>query len=219
MPQDWYVSNGSSKRVGGGLPYTDGPRLLRFTNSVRAFEYGLLVQNITTKEKAAWAKFGDKSGRSQLTMHPGRYILRYKLCNWNNPEFAPVTIAIEDSNGQEVASVTYTPNVNIGGKTTERLTGVGQQTFEFDIPEKGDYVIVFYADAARNADFVLGQASILAKEYGTTDINLLTPDTPSSTRHLSDQTIYDLQGRKVQEFKGSKAKGVYIQGGKKYVVK
>ena len=224
VPQDWYVSNGSAKRVGGGLPYADGPRVLHFTNSVRNFEYGLLVQNATSKEKAAWAKFGDKSARSQMTLYPGRYIMRYKLCNWNQPEFAPVTICVEDLSGQEVASVTYTPNVNFAGKTTERFSGVGQQTFEFDIPEKGEYVLVFYA--AKNADFVLGQATIQAKEYGTTGIHNLIPDNPSPARSLPEQAIYDLQGRKVQEFKGSKVqggrllpKGIYIQNRKKVVIK
>ena len=120
IPQDWYVSSGSSKRSGGGLPYTAGPRTLRFTNSTRAFQYGLLVQNSSGKEKAAWARYGDKEGRSRLTLHEGHYIIKYKLCNWNRSEFSPVTIAIEDLSGQEVVAQTYTPTVNIGGKVDNK---------------------------------------------------------------------------------------------------
>lgn len=45
VPQNWYVSNGKVKRAGGGLPFTSGCRLLRFTNESRGFEYGLFVQS------------------------------------------------------------------------------------------------------------------------------------------------------------------------------
>lgn len=51
VPQNWYVCNGKIKRVGGGLPYSNGCRLLHFTNTKRGFEYGLLVQNPGGKEK------------------------------------------------------------------------------------------------------------------------------------------------------------------------
>ena len=216
VPQDWYVTNGSTKRAGGGTAYTNGPRILRFTSSARSFEYGLLVQNATNKAKTAWAKYGDKTARSTLTMHPGHYLMRYKVCNWNQPEFSPVTIAIEDLNGQEVASETYTPTVNIGGDTGNKFSGVPQKSFEFDILEKGDYVIVFYTDAARNADFVLGQLMIQAKEYYTTGIN---------TMHNAQSTwpkgIFDLSGRKIEESKSSNGQlkpGFYIIDGRKTVV-
>ena len=72
--------------AGGGLAYTSGPRTLRFTNSTRAFQYGLLVQNTSGKEKGAWARFGDEAGRSHLTLHAGHYIVKYKVCNWNREE-------------------------------------------------------------------------------------------------------------------------------------
>ena len=221
VPQNWYVSNGSAKRVGGGLPYTDGPRILHFTNSTRAFEYGLLVQNATSKEKAAWAKFGDKTARSTLTLHAGHYVIKYKLCNWNQPEFTPVIVAIEDVSGQEVASQTYTPTINIGGKTSNKFIGVNQQTFEFDIPENGDYVIVFYTDAVKNADFVLGQITIQAMEFSTTGIKDI--DTPPHNHLLfGENGCFDLSGRKITENKLSNDQlkpGLYIINGRKVVIK
>ena len=213
IPQDWYVSSGSSKRSGGGLPYTAGPRTLRFTNSTRAFQYGLLVQNSSGKEKAAWARYGDKEGRSRLTLHEGHYIIKYKLCNWNRSEFSPVTIAIEDLSGQEVVAQTYTPTVNIGGKVDNKFTGVDQETFEFDIPETGDYVIVIYADAAKNADFVLGQLNIQAKEFVVTGIRSID----NRPRTNGDgETWYDLSGRRLSDKPNQK--GIYINKGNKVVI-
>ena len=212
VPQNWYVCNGSAKRAGGGLPYTDGPRILHFTNSTKAFEYGLLVQNATSKEKAAWAKFGVKAGRSALTLHAGHYVIKYKVCNWNRPEFSPVTLAIENLDGQEMASQTYLPTVNIGNNTGNKFSGVQQQTFEFDIAETGDYVIVFYTDAARNADFVLGSISIQASSFVPTGINeRLSSDTRRPT------AVYDLTGRKLsaEQLK----RGIYIIDGRKTVIR
>ena len=214
VPQDWYVSNGSSSttRVGGGLPFTTGPRILRFTNATRGFDYGLLIQNSTGKEKAAWAKFGVKNARSTMTLHAGRYALSYRIYNWNQPEFTPVTIAIEDANGQEVASKTYTPTKNIGGNTGNQFSGVRQQKFEFDIAGTGEYVIAFYTAATKNADFVLGPVSIQAKEYYETGIR----STKATDRHVSGNPIYDLSGRQMRD--GQLQRGIYIKDGRKMVV-
>jgi hypothetical protein len=212
IPQNWYVSYGSTKRVGGGLPYTSGSRILRFTNSTKAFEYGLLIQNSTGKEKAAWAKFGVKEARSSLSLHAGHYAIKYKICNWNQPKFTPVTIAIEDINGQEVASTTYTPTVNIGNNTANKFSGVSQKTFEFDIAETGNYTIVLYADATRNADFVLGQLSIQATKFISTGItNYSSPNTQDPS------IVYDLTGRQLPT--GHLKPGIYIVGGKKTVIR
>ena len=214
IPQDWYACSGSTKRSGGGLPYTAGPRTLRFTSSTRAFQYGLLVQNTSGKEKGAWARFGDKEGRSRLTLHEGHYVIKYKLCNWNRAEFSPVTIVIEDLSGQETVSQTYTPTVNIGGKTDNKFTGVTQETFEFDIPKTGDYVIAIYADAARNSDFVLGQLSIQALEFSNTGIHSIDND----LRVIGNGDIwYDLGGRRFSD--KPTQKGIYINKGVKVVMK
>ena len=210
VPQDWYVSNGSKTIVGGGLPNNSGPRLLHFTNDHRAFNYGLLVQNATNNEKAAWAKFGDKTGRSTMALHAGHYILKYRIYNWNCPEFSPVTIAIERSNGEIVASKEYTPTVNIGGNTANEFSGIRQQKFEFDIAKTGHYVLVFYTDSKKNADFVLGPVSIQVKEFCESGIK--------ETTAVSGQcsTIYDLSGRRMKE--GKLTPGLYIIDGRKTVI-
>ena len=213
VPQDWYVSNGSSSttRVGGGLPYTNGPRILHFTNDSRAFDYGLLIQNATGKEKAAWAKFGVNTARSTMTLKAGSYTLSYRIYNWNQPEFTPVTIAVEDINGQEVASTEYMPTKNIGGDTGNKFTGVRQQKIDFEITKDGEYVFAFYADAVKNADFVLGIVYLKAKEFFTSGIKEVSPS--ASDLRLS---TFDLNGRRIND--GQMKRGIYIKNGRKVVI-
>ena len=210
VPQDWYVTNGNAKRIGGGLPYSSGNRILRFTNSSKGFEYGLLVQNTLGKEKSAWAKFGNKNARSTMTLYGGHYLFRYKICNWNQPSFSPVTIVIEDTDGNEIASQVYTPTTNIGNSTGNKFTAT-LQNFEFDIPETGDYVLAIYANSAKNSDFVLGQAYLQAKSFLATGITNVTKD---EKRHSSD--AYDLSGRRVN--KELLKSGLYIINGRKTLV-
>jgi hypothetical protein len=210
VPQNWYVSNGRLKRIGGGLPYTSGCRILHFTNSQRGFEYGLLVQNPGGKEKSAWAKFGDKTGRSSMTLHAGHYVIKSRLCNWDQPEFTSAIYTIENLNGEEVASEVFTPTVNIGGNTANKFSNGKGQTFEFDIPETGDYVFTIYTDAVKNADFVLCMATLQAKEFYETGIKDID-------RLQETKSCYDLSGRRLS--KESLKPGLYIIGGRKVMVK
>jgi hypothetical protein len=184
---------------------------LHFTHENRAIEYGLLVQNTAGKEKGAYAKFGVKKARSTVTLYAGHYALKYRLYNWNQPESSPVIIVIEDANGEEVASKTYKPTVNIGGKTDKAFGGARQQTFEFDINYPGEYVVAFYTDAAKNADFVLGLVSLQAKEYTITGISDIHREAIDHHRY------YDLYGRRVEE--GQLQPGIYILDGRKIVIR
>lgn len=215
VPQDWYVSNGtrSTTRVGGGLPYTSGPRLLHFTNEEqRGMEYGLLVQNSAGKEKAAFAKFGVSTARSNMMLSAGSYTVRYRLYNWNRPDFSPITVVIEDANGQEVASTVCKPTKNIGGKTSNAFPGVRQPTLEFNITQPGYYVIAFYADAEKDADFVLGVPTIKVTEYGEAGI-----ENVANSEKLRDKSYYDLNGRRLNA--QPSRPGIYITGGKTVVIK
>ena len=219
VPEGWYVTSGSTKRTGGITTYTNGTRLLRFTNSVKAFEYGLLVQNTTGKEKAAWAKFGVKNARSALTLHVGRYALKHKLCNWDQPEFTPVIISIQKANGEEVAADTITPTVNIGGNVANKFTRMTMEIFEFTIPETDDYVIVLYADATRNADFLLGQLTLQGVEYGTTDIKGIADFGETNRQSVNPKTVnpIDLNGRQLRP--GQLKRGPYIINGRKVIIR
>ena len=217
VPQDWCVTNGRSMRVGGGLPFTSGNRLLHFTNESRGFEYGLLVQNPRGREKAEFARYGDESARSHMTLHAGQYTLKYILCNWDQPEFTPVIIAIEDTNGQEVASETFTPTVNIGGNTANKFSSGRGRTFNFEIPETGNYVLSYYTDAIAYADFVLGFSTLQVKSFDETGLQEISHENPQSQKN----GCFDLSGRKIEESKLENAQlkpGIYIIGGKKVVI-
>lgn len=220
VPQNWQVCNGTTKRIGGGMPYTDGCRILHFTATSRGMDYGLLVQNARSKAKAAWAKYGVSAARSTLTLHAGHYAIKYKVCNWDQPEFSPVTLAILDASGQEVATETYTPTINIGGNTANKFAKLTQQIFEFDIANTGDYIICFYTDGARNADFVLGQVVLQAKEFAT-GIKFVDMQSVGSTE-VDDKGFYDLNGRWIADGKKpitSLHPGIYIKNRRKILVK
>lgn len=117
-----------------------------------------------------------------------------------------------------MASQTYTPTVNIGNNTANKFSGVTQQTFEFDVPETGDYVIAIYADATRHADFVLGTLTIQALSYvtaGIHEINVLP---------VKGETVYDLSGRRIDNGQwkmenGQLKRGIYVINGRKTIVK
>ena len=216
VPQNWYVCNGKTKRVGGGLPYTSGCRLLYLPNG--GFQYGLFVENPGGREKAAWAKFGESAARSHMTLHAGQYLLKSRVCNWNRPEYSPVTYTIETTDGQVVASNTFTINKNIGGNTNNTFSTGKGQTFEFDIPETGEYVFSVYTDAEKNADFVFGMGKLQVKSFNTTGIQEMTRDNVPSTKN----GCYDLSGRKIADdilSDGQLKPGLYIIDGRKIVIR
>ena len=213
VPQNWSVCNGKITRVGGGMPYTSGCRLLRFTNENRGFEYGLLVTNPGGQEKAAWARFGDPAARSHMTLHAGHYSLKSRVVNWDQPDHTSVIYAIENSNGQEVATKTFKPSINIGGSTANKFSNGRGQTFDFDIPETGDYVLSFYTDAVKNADFVLGMATLQVKSFTETGIKEISRD----DLPFAKKGCFDLSGRRVSE-KNLKP-GIYIIDGRQVMIK
>ena len=218
VPQDWMVTNGRTKRVGGGLPYDSGCRLLKFTSENRGFDYGLLVQSPGGKEKSAYARYGDESARSHLTLHAGQYSLKLKLCNWNQPEFTPVIITIESPNGEVVAEKTFTPTKNIGGDTSNQFSSGRGQIFDFDIQETGQYVITYYTDAVKNADFVLGFATLQAKSFAEDGIQ----ESQKADLQQAANGCFDISGRKIADGKfidGKLKPGLYIISGRKVVVR
>ena len=162
---------------------------------------------MTGAPKAGYARFGDEGCTSTLTFYPGRYQLAYKVCNWNQPNFSPVTIAVETLDGQEVCSEVFTPEVNVGNAADKAFATIYNQYFVFDIQEKGRYVITFYTADAPWADLVIGQSNLYYKgaNTGITEVQTANEDTP----------CYNLSGMPVAEPKA----GIYIKGGKKVIFK
>lgn len=209
VPAGWITYDGNEKRTGYKGGFSQGCRLLQMTGSQHSFNYGLYFRNIYGKKQEGYAKYAAKGSTATLVFTPGRYELRYKICNWNRSQFSPVTICIERADdATAVASQQYTPTVNIGNSASNSFTGVTQETFEFSIAESGCYTLAFYADAAEWADAIIGSLAIAPIAYGATGIS-----NTQSGEQMTNDNCYDLQGRKVTQMR----KGIYIVEGKKIV--
>ncbi len=207
LPAGWVTFDGSEKRVGYGSGYSQGCRVLQFTGSPRGLDYGLYFRNMEGKAHQGWAKFGLSESGTTISMAPGHYTLKYKICNWNKPDFAPIELSIEKRTGSvSVASQIYTPTINIGNNASNSFGSLKQQTFEFDITEQGNYVIALYSAEQEWSDCILGQLSLTANSYVSTAISAV-PASP----FLKDNELYDLQGRKVS----NPQHGIYIRNGRK----
>jgi poly(3-hydroxybutyrate) depolymerase len=213
LPAGWTTYDSSERRTGYSSGYSSGCRVLQFTGSPRGLNYGLYFRNINGKAHQGWAKYGLSDGGTTLSLAPGHYTLKYKICNWNKPEFTPIELSIEKRTGSvSVASQTYTPTINIGNVASNSFGTIQQQTFEFDITEQGNYVIALYAADVEWSDCILGQLVLAANSYVATNI-----EAPMSTvnSQLSTDKYYTLQGVEVEH----PTHGVYIYNGKQVYIK
>ena len=212
LPAGWTTYDSSERRTGYSSGYSSGCRVLQFTGSPRGLNYGLYFRNINGKAHQGWAKYGLSDGGTTLSLAPGHYTLKYKICNWNKPEFTPIELSIEKRAGSvSVASQTYTPTVNIGNVASNSFGTIQQQTFEFDIVEQGNYVIALYAADVEWSDCILGQLVLAANSYVATNI-----EAPISTLNsqLSTGKYYTLQGQEV----ANPTHGIYIYNGRKVFI-
>ena len=218
VPAGWTTYDSSERRAGYSSGYNQGCRVLQFTGSPRGLDYGLYFRNINGRSKQGWAKFGLTDGGTTMTLTPGHYTLKYKICNWNMPDFGAVDVSIEKrSGGTSVAKQTYTPDINIGNVASNSFGNLTQQSFEFDITEEAIYTIAIYSAASEWSDCIVGQLSLLANSYTATGINT----TKDQAKFTPSTGTYDLSGRAVQRSSDNHnlPKGIYIQNGKKYIVK
>ena len=208
IPAGWTTYDSSEKRTGYSGGYSSGCRVLEFTGTTKGFNYGLYIRNINGNAKQGYAKFGLSGAGTTLSLAPGHYTLKYKVCNWNMANFGEVEVCVETRAGKSIASQTYTPNINIGNKTSNDFSTPAQQTFEFDVTEQDDYVIAFYSAASEWSDCIIGPVvSLAGKNYVTTEIGAQIVD-----RKSSDCKWFDLQGRRVDS---PQKPGIYISNGKK----
>ena len=195
LPAGWTTYDSSEKRTGYSSGYSSGCRVLQFTGSSKGFGYGLYFRNINGKAKQGYAKFGLKDAGTTLSLAPGHYTLKYKICNWNMENFGDVELHIEKRTGStSIASQTYTPNINIGNVASNNFKSPAQQTFEFDITEQGDYAIAIYSAASEWSDCIIGTMSLTANSYEATGIEEIE-NSKLRIDHLKG-TVYDLQGRR-----------------------
>jgi hypothetical protein len=211
LPAGWTTYDSSERRTGYSNGYSQGCRVLQFTGSPRGFNYGLYFRNINGKAHQGWAKYGLSDGGTTLSLAPGHYTLKYKICNWNMSNFGPVELNVEKlANSASIASQTYTPTINIGNVASNSFGNPEQQNLEFDVAEQGDYVIAIYVAASEWSDCIVGQLILAADSYFPTDIKVVRDLTTNALQSESG-AVYDLQGRKVSVL----SKGLYIRNGKK----
>lgn len=210
LPAGWTTFDSNDRRSGYSNGYSSGCRVLQFTGSPRGLNYGLYFRNIGGKEHQGWAKYGLADGGTTLSLAPGHYTLKYKICNWNMSNFGSVELNIEKcEDNASIASQTYTPNVNIGNVASNSFSNIDQQAFEFDVTEQGDYAIAIYSAASEWSDCIIGQLILSADSKASTGIKEV------NSVNANSQAVYDLQGRMVS----ASSKGLYIKNGKKMLKK
>ena len=130
------------------------------------------------------------------------------------PNFGPVELSVEGRTGStNIASQTYTPDINIGNVASNNFASPKQQDFEFDVTEQGDYVLAFYSAPSGWSDCIIGLLTLTVNSYVAAGINdAVRYDYEKSA---NDNVVYDLQGRKVS----FPQKGIYIKNGHKVVIK
>ena len=200
LPAGWTTFDSNDRRTGYSNGYSSGCRVLQFTGSSRGLNYGLYFRNIGGKEHQGWAKYGLADGGTTLSLAPGHYTLKYKICNWNMSNYGAVELNIEKrEDNASIASQTYTPNVNIGNVASNSFSSIDQQTFEFDVTEQGDYAIAIYSAASEWSDCIIGQL-ILTADNASTGIK----EIDFANDNLDANVVYDLQGRKISASPKSK---------------
>ena len=213
LPAGWTTYDSSERRIGYSGGYSSGCRVLQFTGSSKGFDYGLYFRNISGNAHAGWAKYGLSDAGTTLSLAPGHYTLKYKICNWNMANFGQVEVCVEKRTGTSIANQTYMPNINIGNVASNNFSSPAQQTFEFDVTEQGDYVIAIYSAASSWSDCIVGQLSLTPNSYSTTGIGTTLND---KGEMINDHLLYDLQGRQViRPIKD----GIYIKKGKKILIR
>lgn len=211
IPAGWTVYDSSTKRTGYSNGYSLGCRVLQFTGSTRGFNYGLYFRNVDGSARQGYAKFGLEDGGTTLSLTPGHYSLKYKVCNWNMPNFGSVEVNVEKrADNTSIAKQTYTPNINIGNTASNSFGNPEQQTLEFDVTEQGDYVIAFYSADSEWSDCILGQLNLTANSFTPTAINEIDKSNKANNQY-DNNVMYDLQGRVIS----SSPKGIHIQNRKK----
>ena len=214
LPAGWTTYDSSERRIGYSSGYSQGCRVLEFTGSPRGLNYGLYFRNINGKAHQGWAKYGLSDGTTTLSLAPGHYTLKYKICIWNMPDFGSVELCIEKRTGNTcIANQTYMPTINIGNSPSNSFGNFQQETFEFDITEQGDYAIAIYSAASEWSDCIIGQLSLTANDYTPTGISAPQNNQQQIT---NDNEVFDLQGRRVNS--PTKA-GIYIKNAKKILIK
>ena len=192
VPEGWETYDGQENRVGYAGGFSQGPRVFLFTGETHDFDSGIYTRNTTGGAQEGYARYGSEKTNSTMWLYPGNYQLYVRVANWNQPSFSPVTVALENMQGERVFEETFTPTANIGNAASNSFSGSTPLSLTFDLLEQGRYVVSFYTADAPWADLVVGRGSIRRKG----DVSLVTT---IADKQPVRKTYFNLAGQQVQK--------------------
>ncbi len=192
VPEGWETYDGQENRVGYAGGFSQGSRVFLFTGETHDFDSGIYTRNTTGGAQEGYARYGSEKTNSTMWLYPGNYQLYVRVANWNQPSFSPVTVALENMQGERVFEETFTPTANIGNAASNSFSGSTPLSLTFDLLEQGRYVVSFYTADAPWADLVVGRGSIRRKG----DVSLVTT---IADKQPVRKTYFNLAGQQVQK--------------------
>lgn len=188
VPEGWILSNGRTVRKGPLSGVTGGTHVIKLTGAKRSFDYGIYVPNSKGGANEAYAIFGDPATMVTMMFSSGIYEVTFKVCKWDDATNSTVTAQLVNvDTGEVLAQTTVTPSVNLAGDAAASFTA-DNVTLSFDLGYDCPCKLVFYADAAKKSDMLLGGITITRK--GASAI-----ETVESDASVVSVTYYDLNGR------------------------
>jgi len=203
IPKGWRLHDSSTQRIGAQTGLGLGCRILQFSGTTRDFDYGLYIRNLAGTANMGFAKFAALNCDSIMTLTPGKYTFKYKVCNWNMSSFGSVTTKISNrSDSVAILTNTITPSTNIGNNIANSFSGSTAVELNFNITSTGDYGIEFYTANAAWADAIISGVSLVKSVYISTSVKSLTAEAT-----IKSILYYNMNGMLLK----SPTKGLYIE--------
>ena len=198
VPAGWEIFDGSERRIGLASGFSQGARLFKLTGAKHDFDFGLYTRNVTGEHWAGYAKYGSDVTTASLTLAPGIYELRSLVANWNRPQKADVTVAVETIAGQVLAAYTFTPTSNVGNSASNSFNGTQWRSFFFRIDEIQRVALAFYTKDEEWADLMLGDATVALSDDALGTVKCMFFESLNQAAMLLAETtedIYDSEER------------------------
>jgi len=161
LPLGWRTFDSSTQRRGNLTMLSGGCRILQFTGAQRDFDYGLYIRNIAGTANMGFAKFGALNCDSVLKLTPGKYLLNYKVCNWNMTGFGAITGKITNrTDSLAVVTKTVTPTTNIGNNFANSFSGSTPVEISFTIANTDNYALEFFAPNSGWGDAIVSNIQL-----------------------------------------------------------
>lgn len=189
LPKGWRTFDNTVERKGLLTGLGSGCRVLQFTGATRDFNQGLYIRSINGTANMGFAKFAAVNTDSLLTLQPGKYTLKYRVCNWNRSSFSAITgKVVTRADSATVASIVTTPSCNIGNSPSNSFSGSSLVELKFSISTAGNYALEFYTDNAGWADAIITDINLTKSVY--TDLNHIEV----SNKVVKSIQYYDING-------------------------